>query len=194
MHRVCRRTAVLFGEQVSEISGGITNILWKLSPGETRAAESVVLRVFGKQTDKIIDREKEKIVLKHLNKAGFGAQACLGLPAVLAMLSELIPRTWMQQSCFYAAGARDLREWADRSFYANAAIKARGDGHKINGDSHCPPPQADARRRHGHAPEASPVLDHQELVCSLRLARSVHACPRPGLPHSKWRACSVQLS
>ena len=33
-----------------------------------------MLRVFGKQTDKIIDREKEKMLLRHLNAAGFGAE------------------------------------------------------------------------------------------------------------------------
>lgn len=60
--------------QVAEISGGITNLLWKLKPPK---GESVVLRVFGKQTDKIIDREKEKKVLHHLNAAGFGAQVTI---------------------------------------------------------------------------------------------------------------------
>lgn len=59
--------------KVSEISGGITNVLWKLHPAE-KALDAVVVRIFGKQTDKIIDRDQEKRVLGPLNKAGFGAQ------------------------------------------------------------------------------------------------------------------------
>jgi thiamine kinase-like enzyme len=60
--------------QVSEISGGITNILWKLQPGGDGKQEPVVLRIFGEQTDKIIDRDQEERVLGPLNRAGFGAQ------------------------------------------------------------------------------------------------------------------------
>ena len=59
---------------MSEISGGITNLLWKLSPAKEVGLEPVVLRVFGQQTDKIIDREREEKATKHLNEAGFGAQ------------------------------------------------------------------------------------------------------------------------
>lgn len=62
--------------QVSEISGGITNILWKVAPAERLRLEPVVLRVFGKQTDKIIDRYNEQKVLLQVNKAGFGAKVC----------------------------------------------------------------------------------------------------------------------
>jgi len=66
--------------QVSEISGGITNILWKLQPGGGGGQDPVVLRIFGKQTDKIIDRDQESKVLGPLNKAGFGAQVTPALP------------------------------------------------------------------------------------------------------------------
>lgn len=62
--------------QVSEISGGITNILWKVAPAEGIGLEPVVLRVFGKQTDQIIDRSNEQRILLRVNRAGFGAQVC----------------------------------------------------------------------------------------------------------------------
>jgi ethanolamine kinase len=59
--------------QVSEISGGITNLLWKLSPKLESGIEPVVVRVFGEQTDLLIDRDREQSVLLQLNQAGFGA-------------------------------------------------------------------------------------------------------------------------
>ena len=59
--------------QVDEISGGITNLLWKLTPSLESGLSPVVMRVFGEQTDLLIDREREKAVLLQLNQAGFGA-------------------------------------------------------------------------------------------------------------------------
>lgn len=47
-------------------------MLWKLIPDESIAP--VVVRVFGLQTDKLIDRSREQDILLQLNKAGFGAQ------------------------------------------------------------------------------------------------------------------------
>ncbi|BDA42425.1 probable ethanolamine kinase [Coccomyxa sp. Obi] len=58
---------------VSEISGGITNLLWKLTPPLKSGLGPVVVRVFGEQTDLLIDRDREKEVLLQLNQAGFGA-------------------------------------------------------------------------------------------------------------------------
>ena len=58
---------------MAEISGGITNLLWKLSV-ENSDLSDVVVRIFGQQTDKIIDRDQERKVLGPLNAAGFGAQ------------------------------------------------------------------------------------------------------------------------
>ena len=99
--------------QVSVISGGITNLLWKLTPqgspegasgsthggvhgeasrssyegahgeasrssqgGSPNAAQlpPVLLRVFGQDTDKLIDRQTEAANLLHLNRCGFGAK------------------------------------------------------------------------------------------------------------------------
>ena len=58
---------------MSEISGGITNLLWKLTPKLESGLLPVVARVFGLQTDRLIDREREKQVVLQLNQAGFGA-------------------------------------------------------------------------------------------------------------------------
>ena len=63
--------SILF--QVSEISGGITNLLWKLTPKLESGLSPVVVRIFGEQTDLLIDRKREKDVLLQLNEAGFGA-------------------------------------------------------------------------------------------------------------------------
>lgn len=60
-------------QQVHEISGGITNILLKLSPSPETSLQPVMLRVFGDNTDLVIDREQEKRLLPKLNIAGFGA-------------------------------------------------------------------------------------------------------------------------
>lgn len=55
------------------MSGGITNMLAKLTPPEDSGLEPVALRVFGDNTEVLIDRRQELEVLLHLNAAGFGA-------------------------------------------------------------------------------------------------------------------------
>ena len=72
--------------KVSEISGGITNILWKLQP-QGKTLDPVVVRIFGKQTDKIIDRDHEKRVLGPLNNAGFGAKVLLMTSRFIASIT-----------------------------------------------------------------------------------------------------------
>ena len=59
--------------QVEKMSGGITNVLAKLIPPTGSGLNSVALRVFGDNTDQLIDRRHELMVLLHLNAAGFGA-------------------------------------------------------------------------------------------------------------------------
>ena len=56
------------------MSGGITNVLLKLAP--PKGAEhigAVALRVFGDNTEVLIDRQLELEELLQLNAAGFGA-------------------------------------------------------------------------------------------------------------------------
>lgn len=56
---------------VSKISGGITNILVKVAP--PKPLEPVALRVFGENTELIIDREQELRTIVEINRGGFGA-------------------------------------------------------------------------------------------------------------------------
>ena len=86
-------------EQVEEISGGITNLLWKLVPHY--GLDPVVIRVFGMQTDKLIDREQEQKALLQLNKAGFGAQVCASpASAIKQPLPQNSPNTQAQHLFF----------------------------------------------------------------------------------------------
>lgn len=85
-------TFLLLG-QISEISGGITNLLWKLIPAEGTGLAPVVVRVFGQQTDKLIDREAEQQALLQLNKAGFGAQVCMCLASQTTLAPALCSRS-----------------------------------------------------------------------------------------------------
>ena len=60
--------------QHSTIAGGITNLLWKVLPPEESGLGPVVVRVFGEETDRLIDRERELRLLLQLSEAGFGAR------------------------------------------------------------------------------------------------------------------------
>lgn len=61
--------------KVAKVSGGITNLLLKLSPPDEH--KPVLVRVFGDNTDIVIDREAEEIVSLQIYKAGFGAEVLL---------------------------------------------------------------------------------------------------------------------
>mmetsp|Transcript_13939 Transcript_13939/g.37215 ORF Transcript_13939/g.37215 Transcript_13939/m.37215 type:complete len:456 (+) Transcript_13939:67-1434(+) len=69
--------------QVEKMSGGISNLLVKVTPPGFVAASNnrnqqglrpVAVKVFGDKTELLIDREKELEMLLHLNRAGFGAK------------------------------------------------------------------------------------------------------------------------
>lgn len=60
------------GRQVSKVSGGITNLLLKLTPGGDN--QPVLVRVFGDHTDEVINRKEEETISLQLYEAGFGAQ------------------------------------------------------------------------------------------------------------------------
>lgn len=62
--------------QISNLTGGITNLLLKVSPKESAGLAPVVVRIFGDCTELLIDRPRESKVLVQLNKAGFGAKVC----------------------------------------------------------------------------------------------------------------------
>lgn len=72
--------------EVVKVSGGITNQLLKLSPSDHQ--KSVLVRIFGENTDIVIDRKAEEIVSLQLYKAGFGAE-------ILGTFSNGRVESWM---------------------------------------------------------------------------------------------------
>ncbi|KAJ6824083.1 putative ethanolamine kinase [Iris pallida] len=64
---------------VEKVSGGITNLLLKVSVKEATGVDvSLTVRLYGPNTDLVIDRKREMQALPHLSAAGFGAEL-LGL-------------------------------------------------------------------------------------------------------------------
>lgn len=64
---------------IETVSGGITNQLLKVSVREASDNDvSLTVRLYGPNTDLVIDREREMQALPHLSAAGFGAEL-LGL-------------------------------------------------------------------------------------------------------------------
>ncbi|KAK4784912.1 hypothetical protein SAY86_001601 [Trapa natans] len=60
---------------VETVSGGITNLLLKVSvKAESGDTESVTVRLYGPNTDYVINRERELHAIKYLSAAGFGAK------------------------------------------------------------------------------------------------------------------------
>ena len=74
--------------QHSTIDGGITNLLWKVLPPEESGLGPVVVRVFGEETDRLIDRERELRLLLQMSEAGFGARVRVSVwPAAVVTLA-----------------------------------------------------------------------------------------------------------
>ncbi|XP_010533172.1 PREDICTED: probable ethanolamine kinase [Tarenaya hassleriana] len=60
---------------VERVSGGITNLLLKVSVMEETGKEvSVTVRLYGPNTEYVINREREVQAIKYLSAAGFGAK------------------------------------------------------------------------------------------------------------------------
>ncbi|KAJ0091329.1 hypothetical protein Patl1_13122 [Pistacia atlantica] len=60
---------------VERVSGGITNLLLKVSVKEENGNDvSVTVRLYGPNTDYVINRERELQAIKYLSVAGFGAK------------------------------------------------------------------------------------------------------------------------
>jgi hypothetical protein len=58
--------------QFTTVSGGISNVNAKLSPKAELGLQPVLFKVFGDETEQIIDREAEKVVVVALGQQGFG--------------------------------------------------------------------------------------------------------------------------
>ncbi|QDZ17591.1 choline/ethanolamine kinase [Chloropicon primus] len=78
--RICKALLVGWPEDskaaVEVITGGVTNSLYKVTNADSSDVDSrtVALRVFGDNTDLLIDRDKELNVMTQLNARGFGAK------------------------------------------------------------------------------------------------------------------------
>lgn len=60
---------------VETVSGGITNLLLKVTVKEENGIEeSVTVRLYGPNTDYVINRERELVAIRYLSAAGFGAK------------------------------------------------------------------------------------------------------------------------
>lgn len=60
---------------VKTVSGGITNLLLKVTVKEEAGNEvSITVRLYGPNTDYVINRERELLAIRYLSAAGFGAK------------------------------------------------------------------------------------------------------------------------
>lgn len=53
---------------ISQMSGGVTNIIYKVVTDKNK----YILRIYGKESDLIIDRENERIIMNYLSKYNLG--------------------------------------------------------------------------------------------------------------------------
>uniref|UniRef100_A0A7R9YXN4 ethanolamine kinase n=1 Tax=Chlamydomonas euryale TaxID=1486919 RepID=A0A7R9YXN4_9CHLO len=59
---------------LTPITGGISNLLVKVTPTQHAGLQPVAVKVFGNKTELLIDRQKELQQLHKLNSCGFGAE------------------------------------------------------------------------------------------------------------------------
>lgn len=59
---------------VERVSGGITNLLLKVSVKKEDKESSITVRLYGPNTDYVINRQRELQAIKYLSAAGFGAK------------------------------------------------------------------------------------------------------------------------
>jgi len=100
---------------VETVSGGITNLLLKVSVKEENGNDvSVTVRLYGPNTDYVINRERELQAIKYLSAAGFGAKllAVFGNGMVQSFINArtLIPSD-MRNSKLAAEIAKQLHKF-----------------------------------------------------------------------------------
>ncbi|KAF5749645.1 ethanolamine kinase isoform X1 [Tripterygium wilfordii] len=100
---------------VQTVSGGITNLLLKVTVrADDGNEDSVTVRLYGPNTDYVIDRERELQAIKYLSAAGFGAKL-LGVFGNGMVQSFIIARTLepsdMREPKLSAEIARQLHEF-----------------------------------------------------------------------------------
>ncbi|KAG7668878.1 hypothetical protein Ndes2526B_g00589 [Nannochloris sp. 'desiccata'] len=78
--------------EVSVISGGISNALYKLTPPSSPSLSPIALRIYGIGTDKFVDREKEVKTMQLLHLNGFG-------PAILGLFTNGRIESFLSMRC-----------------------------------------------------------------------------------------------
>jgi ethanolamine kinase len=81
-----------FCTQVSVISGGISNALYKLAPQYPSSLPPIALRIYGIGTEKFVDREKEVKTMQLLHRNGFG-------PAILGLFTNGRIESFLSMRC-----------------------------------------------------------------------------------------------
>ncbi|KAJ9163121.1 hypothetical protein P3X46_022824 [Hevea brasiliensis] len=131
---------------IERVSGGITNLLLKVSVKEDSGNEvSVTVRLYGPNTDYVINRERELQAIKYLSAAGFGAKllGVFGNGMVQSFINartltpedmrkpKLAAEIAKQLHKFHGVeipGSKEPQLWNDIfKFYENASILQFGD-------------------------------------------------------------------
>ncbi len=95
--------------KVAKVSGGITNLLLKLSPPDEH--KPVLVRVFGDNTDIVIDRKAEEIVSLQLYTAGFGAEVQFYIVLLCGLHSSSLPTVSLLRHAMPSADSWNVLQW-----------------------------------------------------------------------------------
>ncbi|KAL9223996.1 hypothetical protein vseg_000073 [Gypsophila vaccaria] len=125
---------------VETVSGGITNLLLKVTVKDENGQEdAVAVRLYGPNTEFVINRDRELLAIKHLSAAGFGAKllALFGNGMVQSFIDartftpsdmrepKLVAKIAQQLRKFHEVdipGSREPQLWIDISkFFAKAS-------------------------------------------------------------------------
>ncbi|XP_057537826.1 probable ethanolamine kinase [Amaranthus tricolor] len=100
---------------VKTISGGITNMLLKVSVKEENGSDvAITVRLYGPNTEYVIDRKRELLAIKYLSAAGFGAKllALFGNGMVQSFINaRTLTPSDMREPKLAATIAKELRRF-----------------------------------------------------------------------------------
>ncbi|KAJ6746743.1 CHOLINE/ETHANOALAMINE KINASE [Salix koriyanagi] len=113
---------------VETVSGGITNLLLKVSVKEEDGNEvSVTVRLYGPNTDYVINRERELQAIKYLSAAGFGAKLLgvfqNGMVQSFINARTLIPQD-MREPKLAAEIAKQLHKFHQHPFFTLMILRS----------------------------------------------------------------------
>jgi len=122
------RLGVFLGLPPQVVSGGITNQLLKLTPSPSSVEEPILVRIFGLNTEVLIDRAKEIQNLIALNKFGFGARV-LGTFSN-GRIEQFLPSRTLDPTDL---GREDTIPWLARRMAQFHSLKMPPCGHRAHG-------------------------------------------------------------